>query len=94
MEEKIEKMMEEYYKSAGFKDDLKRILIDFLKNDELGYLKVDREYTKALTDDEWKEIATEVGEDVYTNYDLVYVAGAIVPEAYLPKRFKAKKQRN
>lgn len=92
--EDITAMMSDYFKSRESKDELKKQLIDFFSDEENeGYLKVDKCFMDMLTDDDWKEISKEVGEDICVLFDLVYLESALIPAEYSPRVFQAPRQR-
>lgn len=92
--EDITAMMSDYFKSRESKDELKKQLIDFFSDEENeGYLKVDKCFMDMLTDDDWKEISKEVGENICVMFDLVYLESALIPAEYSPRVFQAPRQR-
>lgn len=92
--EEITAMMSDYFKCRESKDELKKQLIDFFSDEENeGYLKVDKCFMDMLTDDDWKEISKEVGENICVLFDLVYLESALIPAEYTPRVFQAPRQR-
>ena len=92
--EDITAMMSDYFKCRQSKDELKKQLIDFFSDEENeGYLKVDKCFMDMLTDDDWKEISKEVGENICVLFDLVYLESALIPAEYSPRVFQAPRQR-
>ena len=92
--EEITAMMSDYFKCRESKDELKKQLIDFFSDEENeGYLKVDKCFMDMLTDDDWKEISKEVGENICVMFDLVYLESALIPAEYSPRVFQAPRQR-
>ena len=76
--ESIYKGLNEYLKSAECKNELKKSIIDFLVNDEeFGHMELDNTVKSLLNEQDWKEIAKAVGEDITVVGNLVFTREGI-----------------
>lgn len=82
-------LAQEWAKSTESKQQLKRVVIDYL-NDENndGYFLADKFLLGFLTQDDWKEIAKAVGEDICVNCGVVSTKFARLPEEFEPQWYK------
>ena len=77
----------EYAKSPEGKKSFIDSTVEFFNNGDYGYFMIDDFVKEAITDEDWKEIAEKVGENICVQGNLVYKRGAKVPSELLPKWF-------
>lgn len=76
--EDLKKQLIGYLQSAEAKEDFKKMVIDFLSDeDSCGYFEMDGITRDMLTKDDWKEIAKAVGEDITVVGDMVFANSGI-----------------
>ena len=86
----INKKVAEFMKSEEYKKQAKQCIIDYLKSEESdGYIKVDDALDGILDDNDWKEIAKEVGEGITKMGEYVFTRDGIINCDFW-KHFKAK----
>jgi len=78
-----------YAKSPEGKKSFIDSTVEFFNNGDYGYFMIDDFVKEAITDEDWKEVAKKVGEDICVQGNLVYMRGAILPSELETKWFKA-----
>lgn len=88
--EDIKQVANEYLKTTEAKQEAKKMLVEYFNDeDNDGYMQLGYEFDlMGFTDEDWKDVAKEVGEDIYKIGNIVYVKFARIPEEYQIKIFK------
>ena len=86
----IKQVVNEYLKTAEAKQEAKQMLVEYFNDeDNDGFMQLGYEFdVMGFNDDDWKDVAKEVGEDIYKIGNIVYVKFARIPEEYQIKIFK------
>lgn len=88
--EDIKQVANEYLKTTEAKQEAKKMLVEYFNDeDNDGFIQLGYEFdVMGFNDEDWKDVAKEVGEDIYKIGNIVYVKFARIPEEYQIKIFK------
>ena len=89
--EDIKQRVNDYLKTAEAKKEAKESIVKFFNDeDSCGYFQLGYEFdVMGFSDEDWKEVAKKVGEDICVQGDLVYMRCAILPSELETKWFRA-----
>lgn len=86
----IKQVVNEYLKTTEAKQEAKKMLVEYFNDeDNDGFIQLGYEFDlMGFNDEDWKDVAKEVGVDIYKIGDIVYEKFALIPEKYEIKIFK------
>ena len=88
--ETINQMVSENLQTTACKEQLKKSIIDYFVNDgEYGFMKIDEIVKSILNEQDWKDIAKAIGEDIQVVGDLAFTNYGISTSG-LWNKYKAK----